>query len=166
MSTTAGRMWPAALVAVLAVTVLANVAILRVASDPDAAAIEPDAYAKAVAWDSTAAARDASRALGWEATARLVPAGDRVRVVVTLTDRDGLPVVGARVRVEAIHNGLARRESADLPAVATGAAADAGAYAALLPLSRPGLWELRVDAVRGDGRFVTSLRAELARGTP
>lgn len=159
MSSLGGRLWPAVLVAVLAITVVANVAILRLASDPDAGAIEPDAYSKAVAWDSTAAARDASSALGWTLIARLEPAaaGGGARVVASLRDRAGAPVEGARVRVEAIHNGLARRFVADLAP-----APDAGSYAAALPLPRPGQWELRVHAARGAERFVTSVRVELA----
>jgi nitrogen fixation protein FixH len=163
MSARAGRLWPAALVAVLAVTVLANVAILRLASDPGASALEPDAYAKAVAWDSTASARDRSAALGWTATARLEPAAAGARVTVSLSDRGGAPVAGARVTIEAIHNGLVRRPAATL---APADSAAAGTYVAGLPLTRPGLWEIRVRAEHGGERFVTSLRAELARVGP
>lgn len=154
------RLWPAALVAVLAITVLANVVIFRLANDPVGLSVEPDAYARAVAWDSTAAERDASGALGWSAVARLdaVPGG--ARVVVELRDRAGAPVRGARVRVEAIHNDLARRFEGALPAAASG---PDGAYAAVLPLPHAGLWELRLHAAQGDARFVTSLRAELGR---
>ena len=161
MSSLSGRLWPAAIIAVLAVTVIANIVMLRLASDPDAGALEPDAYAKAVAWDSTAAERDASLELGWSATARLVPAAESgMRVEVTLADRAGRPLAGARVRVEAIHNGLARRLPAQLVPTA------AGTYGATLPLSRPGMWELRLHATRDADRFATSLRADLEAGAP
>jgi hypothetical protein len=167
----AGRLWPIAIVGVLAVTVVANVAILQVASEPDHFTMEPEAYAKAVAWDSILEVRAASAALGWHATGRVVavegvPA--RARVIVTLCDRGGRPVEGALVRVEAIHNRQARRLRATLPASAGagGAAGAAGEYAATLPLSRPGLWELRVDAERAGERFVTSLRADLEPAGP
>jgi hypothetical protein len=170
----AGRLWPIAIVGVLAVTVVANVAILQVASEPDHFTMEPEAYAKAVAWDSILEVRAASAALGWHATGRVVavegvPA--RARVIVTLCDRGGRPVEGALVRVEAIHNRQARRLRATLPASAGasgagGAAGAAGQYGATLPLSRPGLWELRVDAERAGERFVTSLRADLEPAGP
>lgn len=155
----AGRLWPVAIVGVLAVTVVANLAILQVAGDPDAFTPEPDAYAKAVAWDSTLEVRAASAALGWQAIggiAALEGEPARARVVVTLRDREGRPVEGALVRVEAIHNRQARRIRATLPA----AAGAAGAYAATLPLARPGMWELRLDAERPGELFVTSLRVE------
>ncbi len=160
-----GRLWPAAMIAVLALTVIANIAVLRLAHDPDAAIVEPDAYPKAVAWDSTAARRDASQALGWSAVATIEPitgAGDAARAVVRLrlVDRAGLPVDGARTKVEAIHNRELRRPSAGL--VGRGD----GVYEATLPLPRSGMWELRVDAVRGEARFTTSLRADAVRGTP
>lgn len=154
----ASRLWPVAIIGVLAVTVVANLAILRVASGPGASALEPDAYARAVAWDSTAAVRAASATLGWTASATISAAargGARVRVV--LVDRAGRPIDGAIVRVEAIHNREMRRVRGTLPA----AASAEGAYEEALPLVRRGMWELRLDASRGNERFVASLRAEL-----
>jgi len=158
-----GRLWPAAMIAVLALTVLANVAVLRLAHDPDAAIVEPDAYPKAVAWDSTAARRDASDALGWRATATIDPiagtgAAARAVVRVHIVDRAGRPVDGARVMVEAIHNRERRRPFATLSGCGD------GAYDASLPLPRAGLWELRVNAERGDERFTTSLRTDAVQG--
>ena len=158
-----GRLWPAAMIAVLALTVIANLAVLGLAHDPDAAIVEPDAYPKAVAWDSTAARRDASDALGWTAVAAIgagAGGGAGANVQVTIVDRDGRPVDGARVTVEAIHNREIRRPSAVL------AARGDGAYAADMPLPRAGLWELRVHADRDGARFMTSLRADAPRGAP
>lgn len=160
-----GQLWPAAMIAVLALTVIANLAVLSLAHDPDAAIVEPDAYPRAVAWDSTAARRDASDALGWTAVAAigaLEGAGESARadVQVTIVDRDGRPVDGASVTVEAIHNREIRRPSAEL------AARGGGAYAAAMPLPRAGLWELRVQADRGGDHFTTSLRADAPRSAP
>ncbi len=158
-----GNLWPAAMIAVLALTVIANVAVLRLAHDPDAAIVEPDAYPKAVAWDSTAARRDASDALGWTAVVAIGAiegAGEAAHaaVRVIIVNRDGRPVDGAHVTVEAIHNREVRRPSAEL--VGRGD----GVYAATLPLPRSGLWELRVNAALGDAHFTTSLRADAVRG--
>lgn len=150
------RLWPAAIVVVLLVTVVANGVLLWAASHGDAPAIEPDYYRRAVAWDSTLAARRASAALGWTADAALGPVGrGGGEVEVTLAMADGAPVEGAAVRVTAIHNARGGR-------IVEGAlaAAGGGRYAAVLPLARPGRWELRIAAVRGAERFETSLRRE------
>ena len=82
---------------------------------------------------------------------------DGAEVVVRLSDAGGAPVGGARVRVTAIHNldGTRHVEGALV------ARAD-GSYGARLPLHRPGLWEVRVEAVRGTDRFTASLRTEAA----
>jgi len=157
----AAKLWPAAMVAVLALTVVANVAVLRLAHDPDAAIVEPDAYPRAVAWDSTAARRDASAALGWTALATLDPIADgRAGLRVRLRDRDGRSVEGARASVEAVHNRERLRPRASL------LPAGEGTYAGALPLARDGMWELRVVAVRGAEIFTTSLRVDAVRGTP
>ncbi len=47
------RLWPAALVGVLAVTILANVGLLWFAGRGDGAGVEPDYYRRALAWAST-----------------------------------------------------------------------------------------------------------------
>jgi nitrogen fixation protein FixH len=152
------RMWPIAIVAVLGSTVVANVALL-VATRGDGAAVEPDYYGKALRWDETLAARAASDALGWRADATLegLDRDGRALVRVRITDRGGVPVRDARVRVTAIHN-------LDPLHPVTGALAPApsGRYATRLPLGRLGWWELRLEADRGDQRFVADLRADLA----
>lgn len=153
------RLWPAAVVAVLAITVLANVGLLIAAHDRDAAVVEPDYYRKAVAFDSTLAARVASDSLGWHAEVALgMPGADgRARLDLRLTDRDGAPVAGAAVRVTATHNRDAARH-------VTGALAashpDGGDYAGELAMSRAGRWQLDLHAERGSQRFSTSLRCE------
>lgn len=154
----AEKLWPLAVVGVLAVTVIANAAMLLVAGDPSQRAIEPDYYRKAVAWDSTLAERARSAALGWTLDARLEPAAGGARLRVSLADAAGAPLAGARVRVTALHN-----LEADRPTVADCGESTPGAYEASLPLRRAGLWELRVEAVRGAERFTTSLRRELGR---
>ncbi|HET7903794.1 MAG TPA: FixH family protein, partial [Candidatus Eisenbacteria bacterium] len=73
-------------------------------------------------------------------------------------DREGAPVSGADVRVEAIHNlDSDRRVKSSLRE------SGPGRYEAALPLGHRGLWELRFDATRGSERYVVSLRRDLAR---
>lgn len=155
-------LWPLAVIAVLAVTVGANAWLLWEARDPNGAAIEPDYYRKAVAWDSTASRTARSEALRWSADASLGASADgRAHVRVTLADSAGAPVSGARVSLEAIHNlEAARRAHAALPETAP------GVYETEAALDRAGLWELRLTAVRGGDLFLVSLRRETPEGRP
>ncbi|MGE5176937.1 MAG: FixH family protein [Hyphomicrobiales bacterium] len=153
-------LWPAAVIAALGVTVIANVAILIASSDPRKSGVERDYYAKAVAWDTTAAERGRSVALGWSADARLSPDPAGARVRISLADRAGAPLTGARVSLEAIHN-----FDPEHPATGLLPETEPGVYAATLPLHHRGLWELRVTAIRGTNRFFTSLRRDREGGS-
>jgi FixH len=153
--------WPIALAGVLGVTVIANVFLLYAANDRNAAVVEPDYYRKAVAWDSTAAQLGVDAALGWSIDARFDPIdvhGD-AQLHVRVTDRDGMPLAGARIVCTGIHNlDAGHRPEADGTADTLGEAA--------LPFRhvRPGLWELRFVVTHGTDRFTGSLRRDAAPG--
>lgn len=152
---TAARLWPAALVSVLVLTVAANAWLLWAAHDRELG-LEPDYYARAVAWDSTLAQREASARLGWQATASLTPSGGgTATLAVQLADRDGRPVDPEQCRAEIIPVALADRVQ-----TVSGQAA-AGGCSASVPLVYEGLHEIRLEARRGADRFSTVLR-----GTP
>lgn len=155
-----GAMWPAAVIAVLAITVAANAWLLVAAHDPNSAVVEPDYYRRALKWDSTAALTAASDRLGWRADAAIgaLDAGGRARLNVRLAGPDGGPIAGASVRVTAIHN-----REASLHRTASLAERDGG-YAGDLELRHDGLWELRIDATRGAEHFVTRLRRDTGQG--
>ena len=145
-------LWPVAVGGVLFVTVAANVVMLVLAGDPHASAVEPDYYAKAIAFDSTRAEEMRSDALGWTAAAR-IDRGEGVRI--HLRDREGKPVDGASVHVTAIHNLQPdQRPEATLEGVG------GGLYLGAMPLKLEGTWELRVRAERGSERFEADLREE------
>lgn len=146
----AARLWPLALVAVLAITVVANFWLLWAANDDQHLAFEPDYYRKALAWDSTMAQDDRNVALAWHATARLGRAG---RLTVALSDAAGLPLAGATVTAEVIPIAHADRIRS-----VTLAETGAGAFGAEVPLVYAGLHEVRVSAARGGDRFTTILR--------
>jgi hypothetical protein len=151
-----GALWPIAIVGVLALTVGANVVVFVAARDPHAAAIEPDYYNKGVAWDSTLALEHRGEALGWRLDVDLLDASrDGATLRVRAFERDGRPLTGARVRVEAIHN-----LQADVRVKAMFGEQASGEYATKLPLPRSGMWELRLDVTRGSDRFVTSVRRD------
>ena len=145
------RLWPLSVAGVLFVTVAANVVMLVLAGDPHASAVEPDYYAKALAFDSTRAEADRSAELGWNAGASIRRTGEvEVRLATA-----GRPIEGARVRVVAIHN----LDADERPAVEL-RDAGGGRYEGTLPLRYAGLYELRIAATRGAARFETVLHAE------
>lgn len=132
--------------------------LIYAATHDSTMAIEPDYYRKAVAWDERMAQDSVNESLRW--TARLevgAVSGDGAQVTVRLGDSSGAPVRSARVRVVAIHN----LDGAHHIEGVLRAQGD-GSYAALLPLDRTGLWEVRVDAIRGREHFTASLRADAA----
>jgi len=152
-------MWPAAVVAVLAITVGANVWLAWKAREPNGAVLEPDYYRKAVAWDSLAALQGRSDALRWSADAAIgAAAGGRAHLRATLADSLGAPVTGASVTLEAVHN-----LAAATPVHASLAETAPGTYEADAALGRPGLWELRLAATRGEDRFLVRLRRDTPR---
>lgn len=156
-----GKLWPWGLGLVLAITVLGNVWVMRVAGSDPSFAIEPDYYRKAVDWDSTVAQSARNQALGWRLTATLGAPDASGGAILTarLHDATGTPLPGATVTVEATHNARASEVLA-----AELVAGDDGAYTASLPATRRGVWELRFAVERGDERFTATLRTDNTRG--
>ena len=151
-----GMMWPVAIVSVLAITVAANVVLIVAANDPKASVVEPDYYRKAVAFDSTMAERAADLKLGWRMEARLgAPGTDGTRLETHLTDASGVALDGALVNVVAVHN-LDAGHPVNAALLGTGA----GRYAAKLPLTHEGRWELRFAVQRGAQRFSADLHQD------
>jgi nitrogen fixation protein FixH len=157
---TAARWWPAALVAVLAITVVANVALYWKANHDPSFAVEPNYYQRAVEWDSTVARRDRSDALGWRADARLAPpeAGEAA-LLVRLTTREGAELDSADVRAEVSFNARGA-EVFELRLLPTGP----GRYAGRILSTARGLWRVDLSAVRGADVF--SERVTLDNGVP
>lgn len=152
----AARLWPWAIGSVLAVTVVANVAVLWEANDDQSQAFEQDYYGKAMRWDSTMAQEGRNAELGWKLAARMerVGAGD-ARLAVTLTDSSGSAIRHATVTAEAIPIAHAAQ-------VSTLALTEQdGVYQAGFPLVYAGLYEVRLTAVDDGRRFTATVR-----GTP
>ncbi len=152
----AGAAWPLAIVGVLAVTVLANIGLFWAANEPGSAAVEPDYYRRALAWDRTQAAAARAARLGWHAEAVFgVPDGTGTPLELTLTDRTGAPVPGARVAVVGLHNlDFAHPIAWSLTEHGR------GGYTTRVRLPRSGRWELRVSAERGREQFAVVLHAD------
>lgn len=152
-----GHLWPVALVGLLAAGVVTNVAFMVVATRDPSFAVEPDYYRKAVEWDRTMAQEATNAELGWRVAARLEPGvGDTPRILATVRDRDGRPVRGARVSVEAFAS-VRAGEHTNIGLAPEGD----GVYGAALPGARPGLWELRVRVTRGAQVFTQTVEDDL-----
>ena len=155
----AARLWPIAIVGVLAITVGANIYLFKEARDGNGAATEPDYYRKAVAWDSTMAQSRADVAMGWSLDAQAGPVGPGKGVVTcTLKDSTGAALTGATVTLEAVHN-----LEAEHYVHAALAARAPGEYVSAPVLTRPGLWELRFTARRGTQVFTSVLHRDAAK---
>jgi len=160
-----GRIWPWAIVGVLAATVALNIVVWVLANQPEGATVEPDYYRKAVAWDATRTQLAHDMQLGWRLGIALGawggPSG-ATPLTVTLADSAGAPLAGATVEVTAIHNALASHPLV-LPLAPTGVA---GTYAAAPVLPRRGQWELRCVVRRGGELFTTDGRRDTEPGAP
>ena len=148
--------WPIGIATILATTVAANMALLYVSSGDPSVAIEPNYYAKAVAWDSSMAQSAHNARLGWHLVPRLADFTPRNGAVltVTLSDSTGARIDDATVNVSALYNGRA-----GIVLESTLNHGD-GAYSTTLPVSHRGQWELRFDVRRGPERFTNTTRVE------
>ena len=156
------RLWPVAIVGVLAITVGANAWILYEANrDPNATVVEPDYYRKAVAYDTTLGQERRDAALGWRLAA--VPGAFEsagTPLAMTLADRDGRALAGAVVTLVAIHNlDAGHVVSARLVTDAEGRARERVAF------DRTGLWELRFEVRLGAERFTTDVHCDVSGST-
>ncbi len=145
--------WPAAVIGLILFGMTMTFGLLfasRVDGGPE---VIPDYYDKAVAWDEAAAARAASDSLGWTARVERTAEGT-LRLV--LLNQDGEPVTGARGTLT-----LTRPHQANFSEVVP-FRVDASGIASDLPVTArgSGLWDVRIEARRGDDRFVHILRRE------
>jgi nitrogen fixation protein FixH len=146
------RLWPGAIFGLIGLNmVVVAVTIYFAANDPSAA-VEPQYYQKALAWDDTVKAREASARLGWRAAASV--AGGELRI--TLTDGAGAPLEEARVEVTAY--AVARAAERQL---LTLSGIGAGEYRAPIQLHRAGIWEFRIEARRGADLFACTIEQEM-----
>jgi len=148
--------WPIGVVAVLALTVAANIYVAVRANDDPSVSIETDYYQKAVRFDAEQALHRRSARLGWRVSLDVtrLTAGEAT-LSATLVDSAGVPVHGAVVRF------TARAVARGNDVLAATARETGDRYLAVLPVARRGLWDVDVEAVRGSERFVTTQRLDL-----
>jgi len=151
------RFWASVPVVLLGSLVATVLGFVHVALSDPSFAVEDRYYAKALSWDEHLAAERRSAALGWRAsvlTARAA-SGD-TDLEVTLVDRDGRPVQGAHLDVEAFSILRARRVIRTTFVENT-----PGDYRAHVVTERAGRWELSMDATRGKDRFTSTVYKDL-----
>jgi nitrogen fixation protein FixH len=146
-----GLRWILIVVALLAGNVIAVGTLIAKASGEGERQVLPDYYRRAAAWGQTMAEAQASADLGWRAEVADRAGGLTVRV----TDRAGLPVTGAQVRIAARH-----RAHADGGVEAIAVEAEAGHYRVDRELDRGGLWDVDVHVHRGGGAWVRRFTVE------
>jgi nitrogen fixation protein FixH len=154
--TGSGRFWAFFPVMILAPLMGGLLYLVHRASSDPSFAVEDRYYAKAVTWDARLAERRANDALGWQARSGVSASKATRDVSLQLVDREGRPVVGARVEVDAF---AVARSSRIVHGVLSETAP--GSYEGGLDASRPGLWELTFRATRGSDRFTTVTRSDL-----
>ncbi len=130
--------------------------MVAVALDDPSFSVEEDYYEKAIGWDDHQAQEARNRALDWHVATHLEPRRGDMRLSATLLDRHGAKLRGARITVEAFH--VAR--GADVVEAALRDHGD-GSYDAVLPMRRPGIWEIRYTVEKDGERFTLVRREEL-----
>ncbi len=126
------------------------IVLSRVLSDPSFA-VEEDYYQKAVEWDERQAVQRAAEELGFDfevTLSRLDPPGrlPEARVELAVVSPTAAELSVSAARVVAFHNARAGlRLRAEMQPL------EPGRFRAVLPMRRPGLWELRfeVDTLAG-----------------
>jgi nitrogen fixation protein FixH len=150
-----GRFWAWFVAALLVATAAAQGIMLYAATHDPTFAVEPDYYARGVAFDSTMALERRNASLGWRATADFAAVAGGTRLRVRLSDPTGTPVRGANVRAVLVSN-----LDASHPVSVSLAADDSGGYVATTEVLHRGLWDVQLDARRDTDRFTPVVRAE------
>jgi nitrogen fixation protein FixH len=155
LAPTSGRLpkfWPGIIFGLIGLNMcIVAVTVFYATRDPSVAT-EPDYYAKALHYDQTIMQREANTKLGWSAMPTLEANADRsaMNLVVILADTKDQPVPGAHVTAVAFASARSgQRQALSLVPVE----GQAGKYAAPVSIDRPGVWELRITALRGDDTF-------------
>lgn len=149
---TPAKLWPAALVGALALTVIGNIWLLRAATD-QTLGLEPDYYARAVSWDSTLAQRETNARLGWQASGVLTTESDgKATLTIQFTDQASQAITDPACTVEIIPVAWADR------ATTASMISTQDACTLSTTLAYPGLHEIRVTTTAGGQRFSAILR--------
>lgn len=149
--------WPGMVFAILGMSVIANVVLIVNATSDGGPQIVPDYYSKAVHWDEARGEEAKVADLGWDTTVRIEASGDDNGYIYLGFEKDGAGIEGLEV-------GVTLRDPAKIMPVFVGPAAPAapGHYVTKTPLSRLGVFDVEVLAIRVNERFHDVIRVEVA----
>jgi hypothetical protein len=154
--------WALVPVALLSSSALGVGSMAVIATRDPHFATEPDYYKKAVSWDQTQAQAASNQRLGYAVALPAVIAFDAQRnatLELTLRDRLGQPVLGARLTADAFANAYSGKV-----VHAVFEEQPAGRYRAKLAVSHAGQWVFELVGNAGGERFTADLRADLVAG--
>lgn len=140
----AGRGWALAPVVLLVLCVGGQAVLVAASRSQPGLAVTPHYYEEAQRWDERHAQEQRVADLGWRVDVDVL-AGREVEV--RLSDREGAPLRGATVEVQALHPARP-----DRPWQAQLVERAPGRYAAAASFDRAGAWELQVLVRRGAER--------------
>ncbi|MBT8484102.1 MAG: hypothetical protein HKO59_11750 [Phycisphaerales bacterium] len=156
-----GARWILLVVGLLVFSLLTHGVLIAAAVIDPGFALPADFERAAGDWDAVVAERHASAALGWTMRLTTRPETPDVRIELVLLDRDERPVTDAAVTVDTFFIARAARRL-----TATPVEVEPGRYSTLLPMRRSGQWELNVQAVRGEERFIERRRLHILTPPP
>lgn len=155
--------WCGLVIGLLTLQVAMGFAAVTLAGGDASFAVVPGYHERALQWDETQAAARKSAALGWHDNIRASAQADvlgRRLLTIELQDHVGVPVTNARVSAVVFHH--ARANEAQTVTVAE---IDDGKYELELPMRNSGLWEIRIDAIRGGDHFIATRQIDVASST-
>jgi len=142
----------------MAVVVTVNIGMVVTAISSFSGLAHRDAFGRGVAYNRVIAAVERQEALGWRWQVSLVPMpGAKEALRLSLSDRDGLPLSGARI-VAALERPVERAQAITVEFVETGM----GHYAAGVALPQRGQWDVKLSILHA-GDHVVAVHRIFAR---
>ncbi len=152
-----GHWIPWAFGAFFLVVLIANGTMIYIGMTTWTGLVSENYYEEGRNYNRNIAAAEAQAALGWrlDLEARLVSGFDG-ELAVDLRDREGAPITDAAITARFVRPTSEGNDFA-VDLVATGD----GGYRAAFTLPLVGLWDVHLEVVRGDDRFVETRRVTL-----
>jgi nitrogen fixation protein FixH len=150
--------WPAAIIGLLLLSVTTTLAIVWASQSDGGAQVVDNYYRRSVAWDSIAAARDASEHLGWTTTIEMGSSVESGYGIVTASDGDGAALIGLVGSVSVTRpQSSANFGNFEL----TEMEGDPGRYHFDFPFSDRGLWDVEIQIVQAELSYSKETRIEI-----
>lgn len=142
----------------MAVVVAVNLGMIVTALSSFSGLAHRDAFGRGVAYNRVIAEVERQEALGWRWQVSLAPAtGEAETLRLSLSDRDGRPLAGARIAAS-----LERPVERANPIAVELAETAAGSYAVAVALPQRGQWDVKLSILRA-GEHVVAVNRIFAR---